>query len=361
MVAFLGSTAFAQINVYFEIRNEQVVGNNYEFDVYMYGDANGTYHSRGHVYIVYNPAAFGSNVVLNGNCSYSHRALLNGQASFMGVPLGVKYSTINFVDNGNRVVITWFTNFITVPPSNLAHNEITTTPQQLYHVSMAIQNPLANPNIQLDLGLMNRQIFYMHPNITGGELQYGFGQLSLPTEVKNFTAEELPGRQARISWTAVEDDSVSHYILEKHLGNGLFEEITKFYAIGEVDEEEMYTYTDDSFMGEENYYRIKLVNHSGAIFYSGVIVMRLDFNLDELIVSYPNPVRDLLFLRSRAVLTEDIMVEITDTKGNFKQSLLFSAGLYNSQLDLSSFPGGVYYVKITSESGQQAVKQIVKL
>ena len=353
-----GNSAFAQVNIYFDIQNQQINGPNYEFDIYMYADQSNTFHSRGHVYILYNPAAFGTNVVLNGNCTYNHLSLLNGVAMSGPIPIGAKYSTINFVDNGNRIVLTWLSNFLFAPPSTAAHNEVPTSPTPLYHVSIAIQDGTKAPNIALDLGLMNGQIFYFNNALTGAELQYGFGLL--PASLSSFEAQAIGEKEALISWETTEEEHTSHFILEKKVGEGNFFEVSRIEARGDANSGSSYAYTDDSFMGESNYYRLKAVNQNGDVVYSEEVQVNFSFGQADLILSYPNPTKDFIHLKSTALLDDDYYLQLSDLRGNVLQSKVLSRGSVDMSLSLKDYPAGVYLLKIDGPRGLQSVRRIVK-
>jgi hypothetical protein len=358
VATLLGNSAIAQTNVYFEIQNEQVVRTNYEFDIYMYADQLNTFHSRGHVYIVYNPAAFGTNVVLNGNCSYNHLTLLDGIAMSGPIPIGAKYSTINFVDNGNRIVLTWLSNFLFAPPSTTAHNLVPMTPTPLYHVTLAIQDPTKSPNLALDLGLMYGQIFYFNNALTGAEIQYSFGQL--PATLSSFTAEPIGKKEALIEWTTEGEENTSHYTLEKKIGNGNFFEIATITAQNAGAAESDYAYTDATFMGEENTYRLRSVNINGDVVYSHEVVVNFSFSYSDLIITYPNPTKDNVRVSSTALLEDDYYLELSNLSGVVLQKVVLKKGELDMMLPMQDYPEGVYLMRIDGPNGPVSVKRIVK-
>ncbi len=355
---FLGNLANAQVNIYFYVQNEQVVGTNYEFDVYMNADQTNTFHSRGHVYLLYNQAAFGNNVVLNGNCTYNHLSLLNGIAMSGPVPIGAKYSTINFVDNGPRIVLTWLSNFLFAPPSSAAHNEVPMTPTPLYHVSIAIQDGTKAPNIQLDLGLMDRQIFYFNSATLGAEIQYSFGQL--PASLSAFEAKAIGDKEALIQWATLDETNTSHFILEKKVGNGDFAELARIDAHSHGKAGSDYAFTDASFMGENNYYRLKSVNLNGDVVFSDAIEVNFHFSTADLIISYPNPTTDFLHLKSTALLEDDYYFQLNDISGNVLQRKMLNKGDLDLLIDLRDYPAGVFLLKIEGPYGLQSIRRIVK-
>jgi hypothetical protein len=304
--------ASAQVNIYFSIENEQVVGTNYEFDIYMNGDLAGTYHSRGQVYVYYNTAAFGNDVVANGNCSFTHLTLLNGIAMAGPVPIGPKYTTVNFVDNGNRIVLTWLTNFLFSIPSPFAHNEIPLTPTPLYHVTIAIQDPTQPPSLALDLGLMRNQCFYL--TAPGLETPYQDGLL--PVQLSSFGAEPIEGsRKALLQWETQAEVDASHFVLEKKVNEGAFLPLARINAQGNSNNRNSYRFEDDSFMGERNAYRLKEVNYNGDFAYSDEVALSFPAPTGTWVEAYPNPAQGRLQLRAVRPLQERVRYELTHLSG----------------------------------------------
>jgi hypothetical protein len=168
------SPLFSQLyDCEYTIQNQQYTGTPgvdqaFEFDIFLRADSLGSFHSRGQVYINYDQSLFGPSVVTSGQTSFSQLALLNGVAFINGTPLGPKYITINFVDNGDRIVLTWLTNFLFSPPGPVAHTEVPTTFTGLYHLKIDI--PLGNQSaalttldagVGLNYSFMTGQTFYM--------------------------------------------------------------------------------------------------------------------------------------------------------------------------------------------------------
>ncbi|MEM9991877.1 MAG: CARDB domain-containing protein, partial [Bacteroidota bacterium] len=74
---------------------------------------------------------------------------------------------------------------------------------------------------------------------------------------------------------------------------------------------------------------------------------------------YPNPAKDDLNVAFNLKTPTDISVEIVNTMGQVLQTQTFqNVTLFEEVLDVSTYPAGVYYIKIQTEEAQ-AVKQVV--
>lgn len=346
----------AQTKVFFEVRNEQVNGGNYEFDIYMSASAAGTYHSRGQIYMNYNSSYFGSAVVTNGNLSYSHLSLLSGTAG----PFGDKYQTINLIDNSpTRFVLTWQTNFRGISPGTLAHNEVLTSMQPLYHVTMAIQNGAASPNLSFASDLMRGQQFMLVAANTETPYDDGF----LPVELLDFQAQKETGDAVRLSWMTSQELNNDFFVVEKKRGDGTFQALGNVDGAGTTEELQTYSFTDRSHMADVNYYRLQQVDFDGSAVYSEVVEVRFDpEDLNRFIV-YPSPATIYTTVKSRIELDGDYRVVVADMGGKVRNvgTLKKDASEGELRIDLNHYPAGVYFVKMISPLGKSYVNRLVKV
>lgn len=354
------SSVWGQVNIYFTIQNEVVNGSFYEFDVYMYADQTGTFHSRGQVYVYYNPDAFGSSVVSNGNATYSHLSLLNGNGIVppSNVVVGPKYTTLTFVDNGPRVALTWRTNFRAANPSTSAHNEVPTTPTPLYHVRLAIQDGTKPANLALDFGLMvNQQFYLVAPN---SETPYTDGVL--PVELTNFTGKKLNDQQVNLNWSTASETNNDHFVIEKKIGEeGTYEEIGTVNGAGTTSVPTHYQYLDRSPMGQDNYYRLRQVNLNGGIAYSDEIKISFDLSSLPVVTAFPNPVTSSTTLRVNGSLEGTYAYQVNDLSGKMlKRGTISPEDRGEVTLDLTDLAEGIYILRWADPNGKVYVDRLAK-
>ena len=118
--------------------NPQVVGGNFEFDVMVSSTGSSTYLDVMYVDLSYNPSTFGTHVVANNNVT---------------ITLGTNFNTSTYTNPmsamGDEGVDSFYVFFA---PSGSAtswnRHLVTSTPEQLYHISMAIANCNHAANIQ---------------------------------------------------------------------------------------------------------------------------------------------------------------------------------------------------------------------
>ncbi|MFK7969723.1 MAG: T9SS type A sorting domain-containing protein [Bacteroidia bacterium] len=351
------STVFAQAAVDFEIRNEQVVGNNYEFDVYMAATQAGSYHTRGMVYFTYNAAAFGTNVMQNGNLTVNQAQLLNDQAS--GIP---KYRTLSPADNAsNTAAITWENSNLQAVGlnTNQALTELPTSMTKLYHVSLRMINNSAPANISLHSNLMQGQSFYAAAN--NNEVAYQDGVVSLPVEFLSFTGERVNAHDVKVSWTTAKEINNDYFIIEKKRGvNGSFEEISRVNSKENPSDVNNYDYLDQSGMANVNFYRLKQIDLDGTVTFSEIVEITMDeLAENDKFVVFPSPAEDQTTLRSIVKLETDLKFEITDMNGKvvLSGSLPKASGKIN--IPLTGIAAGTYHVT-TFANGKSYLNRLVK-
>lgn len=354
MLLFCG-TAFAQ-TVTFEIRNEQKVGNKYAFDVFMKADQNGTYHSRGQVYISYNQDAFGDAVAANGNVTVTPLSLLTETSA-----LGSKYQTVNVADNGVNLALTWQSNFLGIAPTVSAHTAVPTANTPLYHVEIEMADATQPAKLDFNTRLMKGQQFML----IGSNHEIPYGQsVSLPVRFIDFTATRANVHDVQLMWKTTNEFNSDHFVIEKKKNNGTFAELTVVDAQGLTQGINEYAYLDQSGMGNENYYRIKQVDVDGTFQYTNVVMVEIDDLKDnDRFVAFPSPATTEVTLKATtAKLDADYNFTVSDVNGKTVYTGVMTQNAGNSfKIDVSTFAAGTYNITTVSPEGNAYVNRFIKV
>lgn len=348
------ATAFAQ-TVTFEIRNEQKLGNKYTFDVFMKADQNGTYHSRGQVYINYNQDAFGEAVAANGHVTVTPLALLTETSA-----LGTKYQTVNVADNGTTLALTWQSNFLGIAPTTAAHTSVPTAQTGLYHVEIDMKDATQAARLDFNTKLMKGQQFMLIGS--NNEIPYGQG-VSLPVKFINFTGTLANAHDIQLNWTTINEYNSDHFVIEKKKNDGSFAVLTRVDAQGLTQGENQYAYLDQSGMGNENYYRIKQVDFDGTFQYTETIKIELNVNDNDRFDVFPSPaVSDVTLKATTDQLDADYNFTVSDVNGKVVFTGVMAQNAGNSfSIDVSKFAAGTYYVRTVSPEGNSYLNKFVKI
>jgi len=112
------------------------------------------------------------------------------------------------------------------------------------------------------------------------------GYTTLPVNLVSFTAQPQNG-DILLTWLTAAGSDCSYFSLERSTDGINYSQLASVAAAGDPDLGHQYLYTDNAPGPNKNYYRLKMVSHSGAASYSAVVVANLStFNT---LVLFPNP------------------------------------------------------------------------
>lgn len=171
----------------------------------------------------------------------------------------------------------------------------------------------------------------------------------------NFSAVKA-GDAAHLSWSTLQELNTGNYIIERSSNGTDFYTIGTLKAAGNSTATSSYTYTDETPLQGNDYYRIKQVDKNGSFTYSPVRLLVFNGLTGKITVT-PNPA------------TDRIAVTVTGNTKSLTISLINNAGqrvgVYNMQGQYGQFalPGiaaGVYYVRINGQGVAYQQKLLVK-
>ena len=130
-----------------------------------------------------------------------------------------------------------------------------------------------------------------------------------------------------------------------------------YYSIlpsADISPEQIISYTITS---ENNYFNLMLVNENQDIaYYSTANLSIADFEAIGFSI-YPNPAQGQLNIRF-VELPNNTSLEIYDVQGKLLGNLMISE--LETQLNVSEYASGIYFIKMTDELGSTQVKKFIK-
>ncbi|MFK7934393.1 MAG: SdrD B-like domain-containing protein, partial [Saprospiraceae bacterium] len=110
----------------------------------------------------------------------------------------------------------------------------------------------------------------------------------------------------------------------------------------------------------KNYYRVKHFDVNGRFTYSNVVEIMVQPQGTKDVIFYPNPFRDQTTLQVVGEVETDVNVQIVSAYGQVVdvQTVPLGTNFYN--LDLSTYPKGVYYVYVTYNGYRKASYRLLK-
>ena len=173
----------------------------------------------------------------------------------------------------------------------------------------------------------------------------------LPVKLTSFNAR-VSDCAVQLDWQSEMEAAFRHYIVEYSSNGRTYQPIA---TLPGVNNSNRYSFNHLDAPGGHIYYRLKMVNLSGTTSYSNTIAMNTLCGKAGASI-YPNPVTDVLHVnltntpgRSSAILY--------NISGKSLLNASFKSGM--NSINMATLPGGIYMLRIISDSGIQNIK-IVK-
>jgi endonuclease I len=206
-----------------------------------------------------------------------------------------------------------------------------------------------NNAIYYQSGQHNRNPFIDHPEYAALIWQCTG---VLPVTITDFVAQKQ-SESVLLKWYATMETNFNNYEIERS-PDGI-----GFYKIGSVQGRNLanYSFTDaDLPTGAIVYYRLKLIDIDGTYSYSKTLPVRLNNNLSNAMV-YPNPTSGPLSIKLTEALKTGTTLVMTDIAGRMVKQQLVNKGAFSINLDVSTLPGGRYFISINDK--QNIIRQSV--
>ena len=174
-----------------------------------------------------------------------------------------------------------------------------------------------------------------------------------PLKLISFTATK-EGKTNLLKWATTNEVNVDRFEIERS-SNG-----REFGKIGTVKAAlNNYSFTDDSPLTANNFYRLKMIDKDGQFTFSPIRM--INGNNVFAISLYPNPTKDNVQVQINSIEKTRLQLSIFSTDGKVILSKSFFANEGNSvtNLNISTLSKGSYFLKGSSTNGEKE-EQIVK-
>ena len=185
-----------------------------------------------------------------------------------------------------------------------------------------------------------------------GDFAIGFGSAPLPVEWLSFIARP-DQKTVVLDWRTASERENDYFRVERSVNGIQFEAIGQVQGSGTSSNINTYKFTDYTPYNGTSYYRIRQVDYSGQFDFSPTVPVRLGNGVSGLQV-YPNPVADQAWLLITVEEDIDAPIAIYDPAGKlmYSQQLQLEKGSNALNIDLSTFPSGIYFL----HQGMEVVK-----
>jgi len=179
---------------------------------------------------------------------------------------------------------------------------------------------------------------------------YGSTDGVMPVKLRSFEASQ-EGAQALLSWVTTEEENAGFFEIERSGDGKGWQQIGTKAAAGESIVLLSYQYTDVAPLTGVNYYRLKMVDNDMTFAYSKIA--KVTFDDEGSVMLYPNPVTDVLKIKSKKQIGE---VAIFSQSGEKR----FTSKSYDKGgIDVSGFDTGLYLVRFKDKSGSLYIRKVL--
>ncbi len=171
-----------------------------------------------------------------------------------------------------------------------------------------------------------------------------------------FEASVVNEEFVRLDWTIVDGDEYLNFELERSPNGEVYEVIAAVFGQNEIIQ---YDYLDRSPFIGRNFYRIKYIRADGTVFYSNAASVIIDSRIDANI--FPNPTQDYSNINFTNTIRENSILEVVNANGQVMETTVLGAGTTYTQIDLTAYQPGMYYIYLQTNSRRDLIQQILKV
>jgi hypothetical protein len=187
------------------------------------------------------------------------------------------------------------------------------------------------------------------------------GPTFLPVELIYFSGEVV-GENIELNWSTSQELNNDYMAVERSADGQNFQEIGRVDGQGTTQQTQHYSLIDDQPLDGFNYYRLRQVDFDGTEYFSNVIVVNMEVEIEGIEVQlYPNPSSERIFVNWRSAFTsEGGWVRLIETaSGKEIKRLALPEGTNQMEIPIEELPAGHYVIQLM-QGGQQKAVQFVK-
>jgi hypothetical protein len=167
----------------------------------------------------------------------------------------------------------------------------------------------------------------------------------LPVELLYFRGTYM-GDSVLLTWSTATETNNDYFALERS-SNGLdFKTIASIDGAGTSKSTIVYSYSDKTFSGLGQYYRLRQTDFDGQFEYFRILYIETA-PWQKPVMVYPNPATDMLHISGTLMHRSQISYALYDLLGNaLFSNQVVADGHFDASIDVSRYAPGIYWVKI---------------
>ncbi|MCE7925138.1 MAG: hypothetical protein DYG98_18955 [Haliscomenobacteraceae bacterium CHB4] len=188
------------------------------------------------------------------------------------------------------------------------------------------------------------------------------GSANCPDFTGDISASLVGQNTVLVEWTTAQPETDQYLYTVQHSTNSIdWVPVTTVMGHRDATKPNHYSIVHQTPVVGANYYRVKRTNAGGLESVSPVRSIDLALSPDAAIAINPNPVYDVLIIKTVAEYDGDVTVQLVTTNGAVLHTLTIPAGkLYYEELSVKDLPSGLYMARIRFPDGEVRTLKIAK-
>jgi Secretion system C-terminal sorting domain len=183
---------------------------------------------------------------------------------------------------------------------------------------------------------------------------------TLPLKLLVFNASRK-NNEVTLNWQTTEEINSSHFTVQRSSDGINFSSRGTVNAKGNSAADNYYGFTDniDKVVGDKIYYRLQMADKDGSFVYSKIVPVTLDVYAGK-IKTYPNPVKDQLYILFNMQNATKAELRITDAAGKIVHVQRLATAQTNNAIsvNVAALPKGTYFIQVVKDKGVQKTQFI---
>ncbi len=185
----------------------------------------------------------------------------------------------------------------------------------------------------------------------------------LPVSLISFTGT-LQQQHVALSWKVANSINISRYEVERSTDAVVFATIAAVPSLQNGSTSVTYRTLDSnaaSLPVEQLYYRLKIVDNSGAITYSQIIPVRLLSGSGKDFLVLPNPVKNIFTVQYSSISSRNVSFKLFASNGSevMRATVPAVAGVNVHSFSVGHLPKGAYYLVMNGGNKNEQVTKVI--
>ena len=184
--------------------------------------------------------------------------------------------------------------------------------------------------------------------------------LTLPVSLLSFTAS-LNNNVVDLNWATSTEINTKTYTIQRSYNGIQFQNVGNVNAAGNSSKKIDYHFADANALqtsANKIFYRLQITDNDGKITYSNIALINI-LSDGNLLVIYPNPVKDqLFFITHKAVNAATMRISNVNGKVVYVQQFENIQTDAKNKINVAALGKGVYYLEFISGNNKQTVRFI---